>query len=222
MNFKKLSFAFAVLSFFSISVFSRSRTDLRSYPQVSLVIKGNCKNSVHMYRCEGGFKVAPTLLNKWKKTSQTEDYYEYDDKTKFVTLDERIKLINEFLEQSCPSKSYGLWENFDIRHCPDEAQKQQIIFSVKWPNQDEPKREEYTLICDAQGGTAWLKLVYPKAQWQEVNNFPHYYEYQAKSAEEAKELDKFIGVMYEPTKEIPTGCRYKDCPLHKDAFEFCK
>lgn len=223
MNFKIQSMAFAMISFFSMAVFAEM-TDFRFEPKMTFAIKGNCKNSIDTYQCKGGFKV-PALLKKWKKdSSQPGDYYEYEDLTKFITFDERAKLLSDIMAEACPSQTYAMYDTRDIRFCPDEQKKQQIMFAVIYPTGGSRvmgKAHEHTLSCDAAGGTEWLKQIYPKAKWVTVHNLPHYYEYQASSVEEAQDLEKFIRTTTRE-KSMPVGCRYQDCELFKNTFDVCK
>ena len=233
MYFGKVAYTFAIISFLSLPSLAQmiiassqsgglSSFDLLNAPKLTLAIKGSCKNSDYTYQCKDGFSVSSTLLSKWHKPSQSEDYYVYEDKSNFITFDERGKLIDDFIKASCPSGTLALFSMRDIRHCPDEEKKKMITFSVKWPDWETSKQKEvHLLVCDKDGGTNWLKQIYPKADWQEVRNLPHYYEYIAPTVAKAEEIEKlFIPLRREET--LPTGCRYHDCELNKSAFDVCK
>lgn len=178
-----------------------------------LAVKSKCKASVMSYRCEGGIKFDEKKLSDWKKDPLLTNYYEYTGTSEPDLFKSHEEKRMAFLKSACVSAHFEADDRREIFTCVEDGTKQQIKFQLH------QFHGAYSLVCDAEGGKAWLKLIYPKVAWQEGPKTPHYYRFYGLEKEKREELSEFIR---SSVGNPPAGCRPLNCPLFVPIPDGCE
>lgn len=178
-----------------------------------LAVKSKCKASVMSFRCEGGIKFDEKKLSGWKKDPFITNYYEYTESVEPDLFKSHHEKRDAFLKTACESAHYEADDKREIFTCVENGKKQQIKFQLH------QFRGAYGLVCDKDGGTAWLKLIFPKANWIEGPKTPHFYRDYGLAKEKREELSEFIR---QTIQNPPEGCRPLDCPLFVPIPDGCE
>lgn len=210
-----LVFAIAMVSLFAIQSPAQSgRSDQIGHEtEFFLAIKSKCKASVMSYRCERGIKFDEQKLSGWKKDPLLTNYYEYTGSIEPDLFQSHHEKRNAFLKTACESAHYEAEDWREIFTCVENGKKQEIKFELH------PKHSGYGLVCDAEGGKAWLKMIFPKATWIEAPKTPHFYTAYGLEKEKREELGEFIR---QSVLTPPAGCRQLDCPLNVPLPDGCE
>ncbi len=219
-----LFFAFAMASLFSIQILGQivlSQSSGQSGGSgrinhetiIHLAVKSKCKASVLSVRCAGGIKFDEQKQSGWKKDFLLANYYEYTGAVEPDLFNSHHDKRNAFLKTACVSDHFETDDWREIFTCVEDGKKQEIKFELH------PKEGGYSLVCDAEGGKAWLKLIYPKVAWEEAPKTPHFYRFYGLEEKKREELGEFIRLS---VGNPPAGCRRLDCPLFVPIPDGCE
>lgn len=207
--------AIAIASLFSIQGLAQSgQSGLINHETIiHLAVKSKCKASVFSVRCENGIKFDELKLSGWKKDPLLKDYYEYTGTVEPDLFQSHHDKRYAFLKTACVSDHWEADGWREIFTCVEVGKKQEIKFELH------PKHGGYSLVCDAEGGKTWLKLIYPKAAWEEAPKTPHFYRFYGLEKDKREELGEFIR---QTVLNPPAGCRRLDCPLFVPIPDGCE